>query len=65
MFIGENDTINYYTGLETYDKLRFVPSTLGPASHALNYMYGAVSQTEAVDQFFMFPMKLRRNPKKY
>ena len=44
----------------THDKLLFVLSTLGPAAHALNCMYGAISQIEVVDQFFLVMMKLRR-----
>jgi len=61
MFIGENDAIHCYTGLETYRKLLFVPSTLGPAARVLNYMYGTISQKEIVDQFFLVLMKLRRS----
>ena len=57
MFIGDNDAIHYYTGLETYETLLFVLSTLGPEVHVLNYMYGTISQTEVVDQVLM---KLRR-----
>jgi len=41
-----------YTGLETYETLLFVLSTLRPEVHVLNYMYGTISQTEVVDQFF-------------
>ena len=37
MFIGDNDAIHYYTDLETYETLLFVPSTLGPEVHVLNY----------------------------
>ena len=51
MFIGDNDAIHYYTGLETYETLLFVPSTLGAEVHVLNYMYGTIFQTEVVDQF--------------
>ena len=65
MFIGDNDAIHYYTGLETYDKLLFVLSTLGPAEYALNYMYEAISQIEVVDQFFLVLMKLRRYTKNF
>jgi len=36
MFIGDNEVIHYYTGLETYDALLFVLSTLGPELHVLN-----------------------------
>jgi len=43
MFIGDNDAIHYYTGLETYETLLFVLSTLGPEVHVLNYMYGTIS----------------------
>ena len=60
MFIGDNEVIHYYTGLETYDALLFVLSTLGPELHVLNYMNGTISQTEVVDQFFLVLMKLRR-----
>jgi len=42
MFIGDNDAIHYYTGLET---LLFVLSTLGAEAHVLNYMYGTIPQT--------------------
>jgi len=57
-----NDTIHYYTDLETYRKLLFVLSTLGPEVHVLNYTYETISQTEVVDQFFLVLMKLRRSP---
>ena len=60
IFIGDNDAIHYYTDLETYETLLFVLSTLGPEVHVLNYMYGTISQTEVVDQFFLVLMKLRR-----
>jgi len=60
MFIGDNDTIHYYTELETYETLLFVLSTLGSEVHVLNYMYGTISQTEVVDRFFLVLMKLRR-----
>jgi len=59
MFIGDNDAIHYYTDLETYEMVLFVLSTLGPEVHVLNYMYGIISQTEVVDQFFLVLMKLR------
>jgi len=59
MFIGDNDTIHYYKNLETYETLLFVLITLGPKVHVLNYMYGTISQTEVVDQFFLVLMKLR------
>ena len=45
MFIADNDAIHYYTGLETYETLLFVLSTLGPEVHVLNYMYETISQT--------------------
>ena len=54
MFIGDNDAIHYYTGLETYETLLFVLSTLGPEAHVLNYTYETISQTEVVDQFSWF-----------
>ena len=47
-----------------HDKLLFVLSTLGPAAHALNCMYGAISQIEVVDQFFLVLMELRWYTKK-
>ena len=54
MFIGDNDAIHYYTGLETYETLLSVLSTLGPEVHVLNYMYGTISQTEVVDHLSWF-----------
>jgi len=60
MFIGDNDAIHYYTGLETYETLLFVLNTQGAEVHVLNYIYGTISQTEVVDQSFLVLMKLRR-----
>jgi len=57
---GDNDAIHCYTDLETYEKLLFVPNTLGPAVHVLNYMYRAISQIEVVGGFFLVLMKLRQ-----
>jgi hypothetical protein len=58
---SDDETIHFYTGLESYSKVKFVLATLGPAAYCLKYMYGSVSGISVSDQFFLVLMKLRQH----
>jgi hypothetical protein len=60
-FEDNSEAIHFYTGLETYDKFKFVLQTLGPAAYHLNYRYSNVTQLSVEDQFFMALIKLRQH----
>lgn len=59
-FKTDPEGLNYYSGLEDYDKFKFVLQTLGQAAYHLNYYYCRVEQISVEDQFFMTLVKLRR-----
>ena len=48
----DDDTIHFYTGLETYNKFCMVLQTLGPTVNSLNYYYKIIPQLSVEDQFF-------------
>lgn len=54
---ADDELVHFYTGLESYHKFKFVPSTLGPAAYCLKYMYGRVANLTCLssvdDQFFV------------
>lgn len=58
----DNETIHFYTGLETYDKFVMVLHTLGPAAYSLKYYYGNKPNLSIEDQFFLTLIKLRTHP---
>ena len=53
--INNDKAVHVYTGLENYDKPKFVLASLGPAPHSLTYMYGEVGNICIEDQFLMVP----------
>lgn len=61
MFKNDNRGIHFYTGLESFDKFVFVFQTLGEAAFHLTYMYGPIHSFDAIEQFLMVLMKLRRH----
>ncbi len=61
-FIRDPEAIHDFTGLESYERFKFVLSSLGPASSQLNYMYGPIPNfLDVEDLFFMVLMKLRKH----
>ncbi len=59
-FVADQVGMHFYTGLESYEKFRFVLSTLGPAAHSLTYYNGATPDLDVEDQFFLTLIKMRR-----
>ena len=57
----DNHQMALMTGLETYDKFRYVLETLGPAAHHLNYRWHQAETLSVTNQFLMTLIKLRRN----
>ena len=43
-FSKDDKAIQFYTGLESYLKFKFVLNTLGPAAYSLNYIYHSVEK---------------------
>ena len=64
-FKSNDKAIHFYTGLESYVKVMFVLSTLGPAAYCLNYIYHNIVTISVEDQFFITLMKLRRYTTNY
>lgn len=64
-FRSNDKAIHFYTGLESYVKLLFVLSTLGPAAYCLDYIYHNVVTISVPDQFFITLIKLRRYTTNY
>ena len=52
-FYNDCDGVHYYTGLESYDKFKFVLQTLGAARFNLSYYYSRVLCPSIEDQFFV------------
>ena len=61
MFQHDPKSMHFYTGLENYEKFKFVLQTLGEAAYHLNYYYTQVQQISVENQFFLTLIKLRRN----
>ena len=59
-FADDHEAVHFYTGLESYFKVCFVLSTLGPAQDKLTYIYGNIPHISIKDQFFLVLIKLRR-----
>ena len=57
-FVNDPQGIHFYTGMETYNRLKFVLATLGPADD-LQYHQGSRPPMSADDQFLMTLIKLR------
>lgn len=52
--------VTYYTDLESFDKLKLVLHSLGPAAYKLMYRYNDVINVDIEDQFLITVIKLRR-----
>ena len=61
-FIKTPTAIHMYTGLENYDKFRYVLATLGPAAYELNYRTNTPLRVSVENQFFLTLIKLRTYP---
>ena len=51
-FIKDSEGIHHFTGLEHYDRFKFVFDSLGPAVHHLNYIYGPIPSNIFVEDIF-------------
>ena len=58
---SDKELVHFYTGLESYEKFKFVLSTLGPVVYHLNYYNDITPPLCITDQFLLVLMKLRRN----
>lgn len=58
---ADDESVLYYTGLESMSKFNLVLSTLLPMAHNLQYRWSRVVGLSIEDQFLMLLMKLRRN----
>ena len=58
-FINDPEGMMTFTGLENYDKFKYVLQTLGPAAYCLNYYYSQVVAIDVEDQFFLTLYKCR------
>ena len=52
-YVDDHKFIHFYTGLDSYFKMMFVLTTLGPAAYSLNYLYHTVEKLSVPNQFFM------------
>ena len=57
-FVNDPQGIHFYTGLLTYERVKFVLFTLGPADE-LRYHQGSIPPLSVEDQFFLTLIKLR------
>ncbi|XP_028157517.1 uncharacterized protein LOC114350784 [Ostrinia furnacalis] len=57
----DDETILYYTGLESFEKFKTVLSTLLPMAYSICYRRNHVMNMSIEDQFLLMLMKLRRN----
>ena len=64
-FRHNDKALHFYTGLESYSRVMFVFSTLGPAAYCLNYIYHKIVKVPVEDQFFITLIKLRRYTTNY
>jgi len=60
-FANDSAAIHYYTGLENYEKFKFVLSTLLPTAHHLKYRWRHCNDLSVEDQFFLTCTKLRQH----
>jgi hypothetical protein len=58
-FIDDPVGMQTFTGLESYEKFKFVLQSLGPAAYKLNYFYTQVVSLDIEEQFFITLLKLR------
>lgn len=63
-FENDDKGIHFYTGLESFEKFKFVFSTLCPEAYSVNHMKKPVN-ISAEDAFLLTLMKLRRNKTMY
>ncbi|XP_047041908.1 uncharacterized protein LOC124645958 [Helicoverpa zea] len=61
LLVTDNDSVNFYTGLETYQKFSLVLSTLMPMANDIKYRWSRVICLSIEEQFLMLLIKLRRN----
>lgn len=61
LLLSNNQTVQFYTGLESPAKFSLVLSTLLPMANNLKYRWGKEIVLSVEDQFLMLLMKLRRN----
>ncbi|KAL4710741.1 hypothetical protein ACJJTC_004386 [Scirpophaga incertulas] len=61
LLLTDNESVNYYTGLESYSKFKLVLSTLMPMANDIKYRWSRVVGLSTDDQFLMLLIKLRRN----
>lgn len=61
LLLTDNQSVNFYTGLESYAKFNLVLSTLMPMAYDIQYRWTRVIGTSIEDQFLMLLIKLRRN----
>ncbi|KAL4719540.1 hypothetical protein ACJJTC_013835 [Scirpophaga incertulas] len=59
--LTDDESVSYYTGLETYSKFTFVLSTLLPMAYDIKYRWSRVVGLSVEDQLLMLLIKLRRN----
>lgn len=58
---ADDESVLYYTGLESMSKFKMVLSTLLPMAHNLEYRWSRIVGLSTEDQFLMLLIKLRRN----
>ncbi|XP_048484725.1 uncharacterized protein LOC125490226 [Plutella xylostella] len=61
LLLTDDESVYYYTGLETYAKFTFVLSTLLPMAYEITYRWSRVVGMSIEDQFLILLIKLRRN----
>lgn len=64
-YMDDDTAIHFYTGLQTYQKLSFVYTTLGDAVNHLDYIYGTKPTLDPLNQFFLTLIILRQNKTHY
>lgn len=61
LLLADDETVQYYTGLETAAKFSLALSTLLPMAYNIEYRWSRVIGLSVEDQFLMLLIKLRRN----
>lgn len=61
LLLADDETVQYYTGLETASKFSLVLITLLPMANDIRYRWSRVVGISIEDQFLMLLIKLRRN----
>lgn len=60
LMLTDDESVYFYTGLETAEKFRMVLSTLMPMAQNLKYRWGNILNLSIEDQFLLLLIKLRR-----